>query len=135
MRLELTGVRPQVPRSLRRSWPLRHHLIYAALLRERRAKNKATPASRIKAPPPNKAIGAELLPLLAKVAATVGASVGTRVSTVVGGAFTRVPKMMLTLVPASSDICHAESVVAASRAEGPRCVEAGSARRRKGRKG
>ncbi len=101
------------PRRERRARPLRNRWVYAALLRERRPKNKATPASRIKAPPPNKASGAELLLLLtAAAAATVGAGVGARVGSVVGGAFTRVPSMMLTLVPASSDICHAESVVA-----------------------
>ncbi len=92
--------------------PLRDDLIYTARLRERKPKNKATPASRIKVPPPNKASGAELLPLPTTAAATVGAGVGTRVGSVVGGAFTRVPSMMLTLVPASSDICQAESVVA-----------------------
>ena len=86
-------------------------MIYAALLRERRPKNKATPDSRIKTPPPNKASGVELS-LLAAVAATVGAGVGARVGSVVGGAFKRVPSIMLTLVPASSDICQAESVVA-----------------------
>ena len=53
-----------------------------------------------------------LLPLLTVAAATVGTAVGSTVGSAVGGAFTRVPNMMLTLVPASSDICQAESVVA-----------------------
>ncbi len=92
--------------------PRRDDLVYTALLRDRRPKNKATTASRIRVPPPNKASGAELLPLLTGAAATVGAGVGARVGSAVGGAFTRVPSMMLTLVPDSSDICHAESVVA-----------------------